>query len=148
MVRIAALSLAALVSATSVTALATEDPILTRKKLMSAAGAAGGGLAGGMMKEEIPFNPVIAASAIRTLNAVAYSFGDYFPDGSDQGDTRAAPEIWENMTEFQAALAQFQQTTDAARESDPKDLEAFKAAMGPVMQTCGDCHDDFRLEGN
>jgi cytochrome c556 len=148
MVRIAALSLAVIVSAASVTALAAEDPILTRKKLMSAAGAAAGGLAGGMMKEEIPFNPVIAASAIRTLNAVAYSFGDYFPEGSNQGDTRAAPEIWENMAEFQEYLVQFRQTTDAAREADPKDLDAFKAAMGPVMETCGDCHDDFRLEGN
>ena len=145
--RLASLCLASAITLVSMSAIAAEDPILTRQKLMSAAGAAGGGVAVRMMREEIPFNPVVAASAIRTLNAVAYSYGDYFPEGSESGgETRARPEIWNNPEGFRQELDRFMQTTDAALEAEPEDLESFKAVMGPVMQTCGSCHDLFRME--
>ena len=87
------------VGVVSVGASAAEDPIFTRRKLMQANGGAAG-IAQGMIKGEIPFNPVLAESALRTFNAVAYSVGDYFPEGSDKGDTRASPKIWEEMAEF------------------------------------------------
>jgi cytochrome c556 len=124
----------------------TDDPITTRKKLMQANGAVFYGIANGMIKGEIPFNPVLAAAVIRTNNAVAYSFGDYFPEGSDQGDTKARPEIWEEMAEFQQYLADFQAATDAAREADPQTLEAFQAVIMDINDTCLQCHEDFREE--
>lgn len=127
----------------------TDDPITTRKKLMQGNGAVFYGVAQGMIKGEIPFNPVLAASVLRTTNAVAYSFGDYFPAGSEEGgDTRASPEIWENMAEFQQYLAEFRAATDAAREADPQTLEAFQAAIDEINRNCQQCHDDFRIERN
>jgi cytochrome c556 len=126
---------------------AVDDPILTRKKLMQANGGAAGA-AQAMIKEEIPFNVAVAQAALRTFNAVSYSVGDYFPEGSDVGDTRASPKIWEEMAEFQQYLAEFQQDTDAARQADPQDLEAFKAVMAEIGQNCQRCHEDFRLEQN
>src|SRR5688500_20303805 len=70
--------MAAAVGIVATAASATDDPIQTRRKLMQANGAAFYGVAQGIIKGEIPFNPVVAASVIRTTNAVAYSFGDYF----------------------------------------------------------------------
>ena len=85
---------------------------------------------------------------MRTFNAVAYSAGDYFPAGSDKGDTRASPKIWEEMAEFQEYLGNFQKATDAGRAAKPETLEAFQAAMGDIGKACGACHEDFRLEQN
>lgn len=123
----------------------TDDPIATRKKLMQANGAAAG-LAAGMIKGEIPFNPVAAQAAIRTMNAVAYTFGDYFPEGSGEGDTRASPKIWENMAEFQEHLTDLRADTDAARGTDITSVEQLQAAMGTLGEDCQSCHEEFREE--
>jgi cytochrome c556 len=127
---------------------ASDDPILTRKKLMGANGAAFYGVAQGLIKGEIPFNPVVASSVFRTTDAVAISFGDYFPEGSDQGDTKASPKIWEEMAEFEQYLADFQAATQAALALDQKTLtlEQFQAASNEIGQTCQQCHEEFRLE--
>jgi cytochrome c556 len=126
-------------------AFAVDDPILTRQKLMQANGGAFYGVTNGMTKGEIPFNPVVAASVIRTINAVAYSFGDYFPEGSDQGDTKASPKIWEEMAEFQEYLGDLQAASDAAQQAEPQTLEAFQTVMNDVGEACQQCHDEFRL---
>jgi cytochrome c556 len=137
--------MAAAVGIVATAASATDDPIQTRRKLMQANGAAFYGVANGILKGEIPFNPVVAASVIRVNNAVAYSFGDYFPEGSHEGDTKASPKIWEEMEEFQRYLTEFQAASDKARQAEPKTLEAFQAAMNEVGETCKQCHDEFRL---
>lgn len=139
-VGIAALSVVAVTAA----AYATQDPIMTRKALMDANGAAAGA-GGAMMKEEAPFNAAVAKSIFMTMRAVSYSYGDYFPAGSDQGDTKASPKIWEDAAGFAAALTKFQQDAEAALAADVKDLEAFKAAFGQVAGNCKGCHDAFRL---
>ena len=133
------------VGVVSTAAFATDDPILTRKKLMQANGGAMGA-AQAMIKGEMPFNPVVAQAALRNFNAVAYSFGDYFPEGSDQGDTRASPKIWAEMAKFQQYLTGFQAHTDAARQADPKTLEAFQASLADIGQDCQKCHEEFREE--
>ena len=135
------------IAAVSTAAVATDDPILTRKKLMQANGAAFYGVGNGMLKGEIPFNPVLAASVLRTSSAVAHSFGDYFPEGSQTGgETRASPKIWEDMAGFQAALEEFRQAADAAVAAEPKDLESFRTVATQLGDTCSACHDDYRLK--
>ena len=135
------------VGVVSTAAYGTDDPIITRKKLMQSNGGAAT-VAQGMLKGEIPFSPVLAEAALRNFNAVAYSVGDYFPAGSDKGDTRASPKIWEEMGEFQEYLTNFQKNTDAARQAKPQDLESFKTVMATVGKSCQECHEDFRLEQN
>lgn len=139
-VGLAALSVAVVAAA----AYAMEDPVKTRKWLMDANGAAAGAGAA-MLKEEIPFHPGVGKSVFMTMHGVAYSYGDYFPPGSDKGDTKAGPKIWEDAAGFAAALAKFQQDTDAALAADAQDLEAFKTAFGQVAENCKACHDAFRL---
>ncbi|WP_459356657.1 c-type cytochrome [Roseibium sp. M-1] len=128
-------------------ALAADDPIATRQALMAATGAAAG-LSGGMMKGEIAYSPVAGKAAIASLRAVSLSYGDYFPAGSDQGETGAAAKIWEDPDGFAAELAKFSDATAAASQASgkdgPADVDAFKAAVGPVLGTCKSCHETYR----
>jgi cytochrome c556 len=142
-VGLAALSVVAVTAG----AYATQDPIMTRKAIMDANGAAAG-TGGAMLKGEIPFHPGVAKGVFVTMRAVAYSYGDYFPAGSDQGDTKASPKIWEDMAGFNAALQKFQQDVDAALAANPQDIEAFKTAFGQVGSNCKACHDAYRLPSN
>ncbi len=123
---------------------AVEDPLFTRKSLMDANGAAAGA-GGAMLKGAVPFNADVAKSVFMTMHAVAYSYGDYFPAGSDKGDTKASPKIWEDAAGFAAALAKFQQDTDAAIAAKAQDLDTFKAAFGQVASNCKACHDAYKL---
>ncbi len=130
--------------------LAADDPIAVRKALMQSTGAAAG-VAGGLMKGEIPYNPVVAKAAIATMNGVSHAYGDFFPEGSDMGaDTTASPKIWEDAAGFSEALTKFQTDTAAAMQASgkdgPADLDAFKAAMGPVFDNCKSCHEAFRVK--
>ncbi|MDH3582156.1 MAG: cytochrome c [Hyphomicrobiales bacterium] len=148
MLRSLSVCLALAIGAVSTTAIAAGDPIDVRKKIMRSNGG-GAGVSGGMMKGEIAFDAKVATLAIRTLNAAAHSFGNYFPAGSETGmETRASPKIWEDMAGFEAKLAQFQKDTDAAAAAEPKDLDAFKAAIGPVLANCKSCHEAYQLPKN
>ncbi|MGH6925566.1 MAG: c-type cytochrome [Propylenella sp.] len=134
-----------LMAALSGTALASDDPIDSRQKLMlSNAAAAGAAVA--MIRGDTPFNVVVANAVLATMNAVAYTYGDYFPEGSDKGNTEASPKIWEDMAGFQAILAKFQKDTDAAVAAKPQDLDSFKAAFGAAAQNCNTCHESYRIE--
>ncbi len=134
----------------SVTAvLAADDPIATRKRIMDSTAAAAG-LSAALMKGDIEYNPTIAKAAILTLGASAATFGDYFPEGSGEGQTTASPKIWEDADGFKTALAKFTTDTSAALQASgkdgPADLDAFKAAMVPVMGNCRSCHEAFRVQ--
>lgn len=126
---------------------ASDDPIATRQAIMSSLGAAAG-LGGGMMKGEIAYAPAAGKAAISTARAVALTFGDYFPEGSGEGQTGAAPSIWEDASGFSDNIGKLQAATaaamDAAGKDGPADIEAFKAAFGPVLGTCKSCHETYR----
>ena len=131
----------------STSALATEDPIATRKKLMDANGTAAGA-AVGMVKGEIPFDPKVAMATLQAMNSVAWAYGDYFPAGSDTGKTKASPKIWEEMGEFQERLAKFRTDTQAALDAKPQDLETFKTLVATIGENCQSCHEKYKLEDN
>jgi cytochrome c556 len=136
-------------AASSISALAADDPIAVRQALMANNGAAGA-VAGAMLKGELPYSSAVGKAAIYAMNATAQAYGDFFPEGSvDAERSHAAPAIWEDMAGFQAALEEFRAAStaavEAAGEDGPADAEAFGAAMGPVFDTCKGCHDDYRL---
>ena len=136
-------SAALAIGVVSTIAAATEDPIATRKQLMQSNGASMGA-AQAMIKGEVPFNAAVAMAALQNFEAVGYAFGDYFPPGSDQGDTRASPNIWTEMAEFQQYVTKFREDSAAAIAAKPGTLEAFQTALGPIGQNCQQCHEEFR----
>lgn len=141
-------TLAAAVAAAA--GVAAEDPIAVRQALMQGNGSSAA-VAAGMMKGELDYSPTVGKSVITSVHGVAMAYGDYFPEGSDEGgDTRAAPAIWEDRAGFDAELATFREVTagavEAAGREGPPDLAAFQAAMGPIFDSCTSCHEDYRLE--
>lgn len=143
------LGLAAALAFTGVSAVAADDPIAVRKAIMGSVGAAAG-LGGGMMKGEISYSPAAGKAVIATMYAASQSYGSFFPDGSDTGDTTAAPAIWTDRAGFDAEIAKLASAAGdavtAAGKDGPADVEAFKAAMGPVFGTCKSCHEGFRVK--
>jgi len=92
--------------------------------------------------------PFDAAAATRSANVIATLapvFGTAFPTGTDQGDTRARPEIWSQGDKFKAAmdryLAESSKLVDAAKSGN---ADSFKAQYGALAKACDGCHDDFR----
>lgn len=136
---------AAAVGIVATTASATDDPIETRKQLMQANGASMGE-AQAMLKGEVEFDARLAMAALQSFEAVGYAFGDYFPEGSDQGETRASPKIWEEMDEFQQYVANLREDAAAGVAAKPESLEAFQTAIAAVGENCQQCHEEFREE--
>jgi cytochrome c556 len=68
-----------------------------------------------------------------------------FPPGSDRGDTRAQPALWNERANFETIntnmVNQLQILRTAAASGDPA---AFASAYGQTGQTCGTCHRPYR----
>jgi len=127
-------------------AVADSDPILARQDLMKNTRDAAK-VIGGMLKGEQPFDAEAAMTALETWKETATTVGDLFPEGSETGhDTEAKATIWTDRAGFEAKLADFGTSVDAAIAAKPADLEALKAAAGPVFQTCKGCHEEYRVE--
>ena len=93
MLRRVSLCLAFSVAAAAVVpALAAIDPIVARRAVMKSVGAAAGtGVK--MMKEELPYDPTVAALVLTTLHAASHGVGAHFVAGTDKGDTKARPDV-------------------------------------------------------
>jgi cytochrome c556 len=125
---------------------ASADPLADRKALMKERGKLTGDLSK-VVKGQEPFD---AASVLKTLeamkdNAGKFDIGALYPEGSNAGDTTAAPAIWENPDGFRDAEKKFEDAVGAALADAPADLDALKAKFGAIGASCGACHENFRI---
>jgi cytochrome c556 len=136
-----ALSALALVSSA-----AYADPIADRKAIMKERGGIVGQLAP-VAKGEKPFDAAAVLTALQALEANAKKFDvdALFPVGSESGDTKASPKIWEDMAGFKAAADKFTTDVSAAVAAPPADLAAFQAQFGAIASNCGACHQAYRM---
>ena len=136
------LALSALALASSA---AFADPIADRKALMKERGGAMGQLAP-MVKGEKPYDAAAAMAAFESLHANGEKFDidALFPAGSETGDTKALPKIWEDMAGFKAAEEKFEAAVAAAIAAKPQDVDALKQVFGPIGASCGGCHQTYR----
>lgn len=130
--------------------IAAEDPVGVRKALMQNVGSAAA-VSVGMMRNEIPYSPVVGKAAIASINATAAAYADYFPEGSDMDERSTAhPRVWDDREGFLAELAKLQEAvataTEAAGKDGPADLAAFTGAIQPVLETCRGCHETYRVD--
>jgi cytochrome c556 len=77
------------------------------------------------------------------------SFTLYFPEGTAAGEvegTRAKAEIWATPDDF---LGKAQALASAATAvAATSDLAGLQGAMGPLGQSCGSCHEAYRVPSN
>lgn len=72
-------------------------------------------------------------------------FPALFPPGSDQGETRARPEVWSDRAGFEKAAANMVLATRKLGEAAGSgDTAAVAAAFRETGGTCGACHRGYR----
>lgn len=101
-----------------------------------------------MVKGEIPWDQnAFQGYADDLATAASLNLSRGFPDGSHTGQTRAKPEIWENLDDFNSKSEDMKRATielQRAASSGDKGaiVEAFKTAGG----SCKACHDEYKSE--
>ncbi len=140
--RILYLAFAAAVFAGS--AFAAEDgAVKYRQSVMKALGGHMGATASIVKGEGGAKHHLLAHAA--AISSIAKMAAELFPKGSDKGDTRALPVIWEQPHDFaktvQALEAATGELVAAARSGEGNEIKNAFAAVG---KACGSCHKKFR----
>ncbi|MGB3805808.1 MAG: cytochrome c [Erythrobacter sp.] len=89
-------------------------------------------------------------TAALDINQRAGNIENHFPTGSgreDGFDTEALATIWERPGDFAAAHDKLiEESEELARLAAAGDPAAVGAQVGPLGNSCKDCHDIFRLD--
>jgi cytochrome c556 len=85
------------------------------------------------------------AATIDDMIAWYRTMPNRFPPGSDRGDTRALPALWNEKANFdQVANNMVNQLQTLRTVAASGDTAAFATAYGQTGQTCGTCHRPYR----
>lgn len=125
-------------------AVGQDDPIAARRALMKRNGGEAKA-AFDMIRGATPFDAVAAADAMNALSTDLAILPTLFPPGSDQGDTKASPDIFTNMDDFKALAARLQTDAKAAAGAAGNGLDAFKVAFDAINADCRACHQKYRM---
>lgn len=126
---------------------AAADPIDDRKGLMSERGALMR-ILGPVAQGQQAFDAATVLDALERLNTNAQAATDVaalWPAGTESGDTKSSPRIWEDMAGYQAASDKFAADVAAAVAAAPQDLDSYRTVFGPVAGNCGACHEPYRM---
>lgn len=97
----------------------------------------------GMVKGAVAFDAATVRKNAANIAALLKKAKGLFPKGSDAGDTRAKPEIWQNMDEFNAIFdAAIKNAEALATVSAADALPPAVMALGG--KGCKACHEKFR----
>lgn len=138
------LAAATLAIATTGLAYANQDIIDLRKQVMKTNGQAAK-VSVGMIRGDIPFDATVAAAAAESIAHSSMVFVDFFPAGTETGDTKAAEAIWSDPEGFKAAADATAEAAKAAAAAAGEGQEAFGAAFQALGATCGTCHENYRM---
>lgn len=138
------LSAAAIIALGFTVALAQDSPLDQRKAAMKAMSKAGKA-PGLMLKGEAPFDLAAVKAALTTFAAESKKSKGLYPAGSDQGETRAKPEVWSNSADFMGRFDKLAADAEKASASIT-DEASFKTEYKQVASNCGGCHKIYRAE--
>jgi cytochrome c556 len=106
------------------------------------------GRVGAMAQGRAPFDAKAAADNAAIVVTMSKLPWVAFGEGTDKGlPNRAKPEIWKDSAKVKdlagKMMAEAEKFEAAAKSGN---LDAIKAAMGPLGASCKACHDDYRAE--
>ncbi len=126
-------------------ATAQEEGIINHRQAVMK--AVGGHMAAmsAILKGKVKFTGDLKTHA-RAMAGLAVIAERVFPEGSDFGETRALPEIWDKPAEFKKIIEAFKtESAKLAKIADGGDVKAFGdqfKVMG--KNACATCHKAFR----
>jgi len=103
---------------------------------------------GDMVKGKIDWDQVTFERWARDLAAVStYNVERGFAPGSEEGKTRAKPEIWLDLEEFGEHLEELRaETAKLAEVAKTGDRDAIQAQFGATGKACKGCHDEYKAK--
>lgn len=141
---LAGLAAAIAVSVVHAQQMKPEDQIKQRQAGYRVLGYNFGSL-GAMAQGKKPYN---RDEAMRNANLAA-AIADYprmfFGEGTDKGETRAKPEIWQKRADFDAKMDRMITAVKALPQA-AGDEGALKKAVAEAGNACKACHDDYRAK--
>ncbi len=104
---------------------------------------------GGMAQGGIPYDSATAAQAAANILALtSIDEAAYFLPGTSADEmegTRALPAIWANPEDVAARAEALAVAAQAMAAAAGTDLAALQGAMGGLAQSCGGCHEAYRV---
>jgi cytochrome c556 len=94
-------------------------------------------------KGEAPFELAKAQAWFKTVESNVTKFKGLFPADSKDGETRAAPAIWEKKADFDQAADKVIAAAKTA-QVETKDEASLKEQYKLVDDSCNACHKVFR----
>lgn len=98
---------------------------------------------GNMVRGRTDFDAEAAATAREGLIGAAGEIPAKFEAPEMDPESEASPAIWENWDTFTGFASDLEA---AAEELETDSLDALRAGMGTIGQSCGGCHEEFRVE--
>jgi cytochrome c556 len=121
-----------------------EDAIKYRQSALFVMGQSFGPLAA-MAKGDRPYDKDVAIKNATIVEFMSKLPFDSFGPGTDKGNTKAKPEIWENMDDFKSKAEKMQaETAKLVQAAKTGDAAALKAQVGETGKACKACHDNYR----
>jgi len=100
---------------------------------------------GGMADGDIPVDEAAFREHTADVAALAGMVTDGFIPNSAIEGSAALPEIWTNMSDFEAKAADFQNAAASlAMAAQQSGFESAKGMVQAVRQSCGGCHRPYR----
>ncbi len=100
---------------------------------------------GGLLRQAGGLSGAEAVAAADTLIRNYTNLPHMFPEGSNVGDSKALPVIWQDFETFTGIFAKgLQGANDMKAAAEAGDAAAYAAALQVIGGTCGECHQKFR----
>ncbi|MEO7744120.1 MAG: cytochrome c [Usitatibacter sp.] len=99
-----------------------------------------------MAEGKKPFNKDEAARNADLVAALSDYMKGFFGEGTDKGETKAKPEIWQTRSDFDAKMDKMISEARKLPAAARADLPALKTAVTDAGAACKACHDDYRAK--
>ena len=101
---------------------------------------------GAMAQEKKPYNKEEAGTSADLVAALSDYMKVHFGEGTDKGETKAKPEIWQKRSDFDSKMDKMVTEARKLPAAARTDLAALKTQVGEAGKACKACHDDYRAK--
>lgn len=134
----------------AVPAIAQENPAIAQRQGQFQLYLHNLAVLGGMAQGRMDYDAAMAQTAADNLfHITRHDQSRLWPEGTDSAsvmETRAKPEIWENLDDFTAKFVDLQDAAVSLQTVAGDGLDALRPAVGALGGTCGACHEVYREE--
>lgn len=101
---------------------------------------------GAMAQEKKPYNRDEAIRNAELVAALCDYMKAFFGEGTDKGETKAKPEIWQKRADFDDKMDKMVVEARKLPAAARADLPTLQKAVGDAGKACKACHDDYRAK--